>query len=713
MGFHNLVNTQYFREAAIGYVKNGGRYTRAPRGSKDYLDFWRVQEERCQHGYKVGDLWIPGRYYFYLNFFPMWKVPDDVGLQAYEDRRSKVTGQVSKRTSEKILDFPRFHEMQYEWHMFSHIAWNGGQFMGISSPGGKHMCCGKTRGAGMSYMEAADGVYNFNFIPGSKSYYFASVEEYLTKDGILNKVQEGLDWINNTIPYWAQQRQKKYSTMHQKASFIDYRGEEMGSKSEIMGVTINDPNKGRGKRGRKVVFEEAGSFKNLKQTLEVTMGSMRDNDLWVGQVKLFGTGGEEGTSLEGLEDVFYHPEAWDMLAFPDVYEDGQQGECGFFIPSWRCNFVHADKDGNMDYVSSLESDNYERNKKKLSKDPKSLDRRKAEYPHKPSEMFNRLVDNGFNTDLCTTQLKYVESTQAIKSMLRDGKFVRNSTSPYALNGVEFVIDPEAKPINHYPHTFRKGDDEKKDFVDLAGCVTICEKPYIHNNGKVPEGMYFVVFDPYYKEDALDKTSLFDITVWKQPNQYDQSMTGMPVAWYTGRPNRLERCYETLFAFCDYYNCLAQGEIAGGGTGVINYAKEKRFLHKLSFEPEMLHNQEIAGKQKNRSYLMNMTTDRKTLGMTYLEQWHTEIRGVDDQGNNILNTHRLYKTGMLREMIKGGSMNADRISSAIIAMFELKENVIKAVNTSREQSNFFKRVLFSGGSSGSSTAINTQEYTSFT
>ena len=67
--------------------------------------------------------------------------------------------------------------------------------------------------------------------------------------------------------------------MHQKASFIDYRGEEMGSKSEIMGVTINDPNKGRGKRGRKVVFEEAGSFKNLKQTLEVTMGSMRDNEV--------------------------------------------------------------------------------------------------------------------------------------------------------------------------------------------------------------------------------------------------------------------------------------------------------------------------------------------------------------------------------------------------------------------------------------------------
>ena len=235
MGFHNLVNTRYFQEAAIDFRNNGGRYTLAPRGSKEYFEYWQMQDSRCENGYKVGDIWIPGRMYWYLNFTPMWKVPDSVALQALEERRDK-RGKVSKRTADKILDFPRFTEMQYEWWRFKHIAWNGGTFMGITSPGGKHICCAKTRGAGFSYMEAADGTYNYNFIEGSKSYYFASIEQYLTKDGILNKVQEGLDWINTHCPYWKQNRQKKNTLLHQKASYVDGFGTERGSMAEIMGV---------------------------------------------------------------------------------------------------------------------------------------------------------------------------------------------------------------------------------------------------------------------------------------------------------------------------------------------------------------------------------------------------------------------------------------------------------------------------------------------
>ena len=186
MGFHSLVNTQYFREAANDFYKNGSRYTTAPRGSRDYFDYWEEQEKRCKYGYKVGDLWIPGRYYFYLNFCPMWKVKDEVAIAALKEARDKH-GRISKRTAEKVFELPRFWEVHYEWRNFTHIAWHGGTFMGIQSPGGKHVSATKTRGAGWSYIEAADGVYNYNFIDGSKSYYFAGTEAYLTSDGILNK----------------------------------------------------------------------------------------------------------------------------------------------------------------------------------------------------------------------------------------------------------------------------------------------------------------------------------------------------------------------------------------------------------------------------------------------------------------------------------------------------------------------------------------------
>lgn len=678
--WHNLVNTQYFREAAIQFKKNGGMYTTAPRGSKDYFDYWQLQEKRCQEGYSVGGIWIPGRYYDYLNFFPMWKVPDHIALQAFEGARQH--GKVSQRTAEKIVDFPRFHEMQYEWYRFKHIAWYGGTFMGIASPGGKHMCCAKTRGAGFSYMEAQDGVYNYKFIDGSKSYYFASNEQYLLVDGILVKVREGLEWTNKYCPYWKMNRQRNNSPMHMRASYLDEFGVERGTLSEIIGVTVDNPNKTRGKRGRKTVFEEAGSFKKLKEALEINMGSMRDGEFYVGQISVFGTGGEEGPSIEGLEDVFTSPHKWDMMAFPNIWEEGADSEVGYFVPSFRANFVFTDAEGNIDTKLAIEADNRARALKADSKDPKDLDRRKAEYPQKPSELFQRIHLNDFNVHEIDQQIRKVEKNKAIQSLLRHGNFV-SSDSADALNGVEFIINPEARPIVNYPH---------KQDEDLTGCVTICERPYRDQNGRVPPNMYVVVFDAYYKDDAEDLTSLFDVRVFKLENQYDRTFVNLPVAWFTGRP-KLARCHEVLFNMCRYYNAKAQGENAGGGQAVIDYAKAKRLLHWLHYEPEMLHNKEYASNMKNRAYLMNMPTERKRMGMTYLAEWHMDVRGINEDKNPIYNIHQVYDLGFLRELRKGGIQNSDRMSSSLIAMFMMKEHVASHIAQTKQASGFYSRQLF--------------------
>jgi len=685
--WHNLVNTRYFSEAAIDFRNNGGKYTLAPRGSKEYFEYWNMHNERCLNGYSIGGTWIPGRHYFDLNFTPMWKVDDKVALKAYEERRDKH-GKVPKRTADRILGFPRFIEMQYEWWKFKHIAWNGGTFMGINSPGGQHICCAKTRGAGFSYMEAADGVYNYNFIAGSKSYYMAAIEQYLTKDGILNKVKDDLDWINIHIPYWKQNRQKKDTLMHQRASYLDSQGEERGSLAEIMGVIIDNANKARGKRGKKISFEESGSFSNLKDAVEICLGSLRDGDFYVGQMSIFGTGGEEGPSIQGLEDIFGNPEEWDMMAFPNVWENTSD-TCGYFVPSFRANFLYHDIDGNCDMQAALDSDNEQRDKKKDSKDPKALDRRKAEYPQKPSEAFQRLNSNGFNIAEIDYTLKKLESSPAEQALIRYGNMV-HSSSEDSLGGVEFIIDPKAKPILDFPH-------QSTENASLDGCITIVERPYRDVGGKVPDGIYQLVFDAYYKDDAQDKTSLFAAYVWKVNNRIDPTYNELPVAWFVGRPKHLKTCYENLFKLANYYNCTAQGEISGGGQGVVDYAKANRLIHKIEFEPEMLHNKELASKTRNRSYLMNMSTDRKKMGMMYLEDWHTTPRGIDENGKQILNVHCIKDIPFLKEMRKAGpNTNTDRLSSAIIAMFMLKEKLAIYQNSKKQRSDFYSRTLFSGG-----------------
>lgn len=684
MSFRKFVNTRQFSEAATDFKNNKGHYTLAPIGSRDYQEYWDLQEERCQNGFRCGDLWIPGRHYFYLNFTPILKVPDEQLLRYMIEARDR-RGKIGPITMEKILEFPRFYEIDYEWYRYKHIAWHGGKFQGTYSPGAQHICCAKARNAGFSYKEGSDGVYNYTFIPDSKSYYFAGIEQYLNKDGILNKVEGMLDFINANIPEWKQNRMKKSTTMHQVASYVDEAGATHGNRSEIIGIVVDNPNKTRGKRGRKVVFEEGGSFKKLKEALAVSIGSVADGGITVGQISVFGTGGEEGPSIEGLEDIFTQPDVYNMLAFKNVWEEGfEDTECGYFVPSTKTNVLCMDVEGNVDIEAALTYEMGERAKKEKAKDPKEIDRRKSEYPIKPSEVFQRMMRNPFNTAEIDLQIRRVEKNPAIKAILRYGELVHKTTEEGG--GIEFFIKTklEAQPIEEYPHN-QKGS--------LEGCVTVVERPWRNHTSVTPEGIYQIVFDPFYKEESEDMTSLFACYVMKQYNQYDTVNENTACAWAVMRPVDINRCYRVMFDLAEWYNCNVQGEIAGGGQGVLDYARTHKLMHKLDFELEMTDNKEITEK-KNRSYLMNMPTEKKRMGLTYLVQDHMEQRGIDEQGNAIYNLHREYDIGYLRELRKfDGKRNADRISARLIWQFSRKEKVNRAVAAAEEREGFYNRELF--------------------
>jgi len=686
MGFHRLVNTQYFREAATDFVRNGGYYTKAPRGSRDYEAYWDLWERRCANGMQVGDLWVPGRHLFYLNFTPIMKLDDARLADAIREARD-AHGKLGRITMEKIFNFPRFYEIDYEWYNFKDIAWSGGDFMGIHSDGAQHIGCAKTRGAGFSYKEASDGCYNYTFIPRSKSYYFAGIEQYLTTDGILNKAKDMLDFINDHCPEWAQNRMKSDQLLKMKASFVDGDGVERGNFAEIIGIVVDNANKTRGKRGRKVTFEEFGSFKNGKKALKVSIGSIQDGGVVTGQISAFGTGGEEGPSIEALEDVFGNPREYNMLAFPNIYEEGMEAtEIGYFVPVYRTNPLFMDDDGNVDMQAGVLYEMEQRETESNKPDPRELDGYCAEYPIYPGEVFQRITINPFSVKQLKAQEQRVQKSSVIQALLRYGEFIRDD-----LGNIEFSPIPkkQARPIENYPHT--KDDN-------LEGTVTIVEPPFKDRSGKTPERMYKVIFDPFYKEEAADISSLFCVYVIKNYNNLDPVNGGMPVAWYRGRPQDLDRAYGILFDLSEYYDCSVQGEIAGGGQGVLDYATRNKLLEKVSFELEGDSNKEIKSKA-NRRYLMNMPTERKRIGLTYVIDWHKQVRALDDKGRKILTLHKYYDIVGLREMRKfNGKRNADTISVLIVAMFELREEVyrVEQEQEQRRKNDFYDRELFPGG-----------------
>lgn len=698
MALRTFTNTRYFSEAAIAF-KRDGTYCKAPKGHRDYLEFWLEQKRRCLGGYTVGDLSITGRHYFYLNFCPIKMTQPKKGGGGLLEIATDIK-QIQAMKPKEML-FPAFWEIDYNWWWCKEIAMKGMysddvellQIEGLPIRDyltGYNLSCLKTRRAGFSYKEAADGVFNYNFIPKSISYYFAAKKDYLDTDGILNKVSDFLNHLNkDTGGYWLKNRMEKNTLMHQKASYLDKKRNPSGYLSEIIGVIVNDPDKVRGKDGIKITYEEAGSFKNLKKALAISTPSVRDGNIMTGQISVFGTGGEEGPDIEGLEDIFTTPEAYDMLAFNNIWEEGMEGTtCGYFVPCIKTYQGFMDEDGNINEQQALVYDDTERAKKKLLRDPKELDRRIAEFPRDPSEALQRLSKNIFPVAEISQWLKQLIINPELSSDVLNGILYPNKDGI-----IEFSPQADARPIPKYPHDQESDHDRQ----DLSGCTTIYERPKTDLKGRVHEGLYSVVVDPYYRDQAEDLTSLWCAYVIKHKTQ-DDPYGDTIVASRIGRTTSLSTLYRDTYYLSEFYDCRIQSEIAGGGQGLFDWLKSHHKLHKAEFEPTQFNTKEQGANERNRNYFMNISTDNKILGLTYLADWLMKPRGINISGRIIYNLHMIKDIPFLQELIKyNGVRNADRISAMIIAMFTFKEAIITQTSQASQSKDntFYDRVGFGG------------------
>lgn len=706
MGLRTFTNTRYFSEAAIAF-KRDGVYCKAPKGHPEYKSFWFEEKRRCLEGYTVGDLSITGRHYFYLNYCPIKRTEvkrgsgNDILIASNIDQRKRPI----QAMKPKELLFPAFWEVDYHWWWAKEIAMNGmyaDQVRELQVEGlpikdyltGYHLCCLKTRRAGFSYKEAADGVWNYNFIPNSKSYYFASKDDYLTKDGILNKVTDFLTHLNkSTGSFWLKNRMEKNEMMHRKASYLDRKRNPAGYMSEILGVIVNDPEKVRGKDGIKITFEEAGSFKKLDAALAIAVPSVRDGDIMTGQISVFGTGGTDGPSIEGLDSVFNNPEAYDMLTFNNIWEEGMEATtCGYYVPCFKTYSSFMDSDGNIDIEGATLYDDLEREKKKKLNDPKKYDQRVAEYSRTPSEALQRLAFNIFPTAECLQWRKELLTNPELTAFIKYGIVYPNKDGIW-----KFEPKPEAIPILKYPHD----QDDDKDRENLEGCVTIYEDPRCDIKGNVHDGLYSVVVDPYYKDQAEDLTSLWAAYVIKHKTD-DDIYGDKIVASFIGRPMSLETAYRNTLGLAEIYNAKIQSEIAGGGQGLFDFLKREKKLHKAEFEPTQFNTKENGANERNRNYFMNLNSDEKRNGLSYFAEWLMKPRGIDIFGNTLRNLHTIYDIALLQEIIKfNGDRNADRISSMIVGMFTFREAIIVNINKKKEtkEDDFYNRKGFGSDDSG--------------
>jgi len=271
-----IENSDKFRQAAIHFQKYG-YYTSAPVSTTAYLEYWREERNRCLQGYYADDgEWISGYFYFYLNYCPILLVREEILTDSRNNSRKII---VRKR------DFPDFWDSDYDYYMAIEHA----------EREGKHLVVLKARGKGYSFKGGSMLCRNYFLISESKSYAIASEMEYLTKDGLLSKAWEFMDFIDQNTG-WAKKRQQLNKMIHRRASYLqtDDRGikTEKGYLSEIMGISLkNDPDKARGKRGKLILWEEGGKFPDLVKAWQIAQPSVENNGVAHGLMVAYGTGG--------------------------------------------------------------------------------------------------------------------------------------------------------------------------------------------------------------------------------------------------------------------------------------------------------------------------------------------------------------------------------------------------------------------------------------
>lgn len=552
-------NTDKFRQAAIHFEKHG-YYTAAPRGTTEYKKFWDTELERCIFGYtSEDDDYISGYFYFYLNYTRIITTREII-TRGKNNRERKV------RT--RVESFPDFWD--YDYTYFETIE--------EAEEKGTHLVVLKKRGAGYSFKGASMLCRNFYCIPDSKSYAIASEMEFLTKDGLLSKAWEMMSFIDKYTA-WGKRRQKIDQATHKKASFL-YKDPssditiEDGWGSEVIGVSLkNDPQKARGKRGKLILWEEAGKFPNLKQSWQIARPSVEDGNLAFGLMIAFGTGGTVGSDYEGLKDLFYEPEVYNALPISNIWDEGYNNKpCGFFVP-WYYNLAGSDaggtsfmdKNGNSDIKSAIRWSLKERKKVMEASDRSAIDIYIAERPFTPAEATLQLGGNIFPKKELMAHLAEIRISKSLSTFKQIGELIFDSNGKLGWEPSDTLKDLT---------TYRLQPGQRK-----KGAIAIWEHP----PEEIPWGLYIIGVDPY-DHDESTTDSLGSCIVYKRFQSFE-SYYELPVAEYTGRPDRADEFYETVRKLALYYKASILYE--NEKKGLFSYFSHKHCEHLLADQPDII------------------------------------------------------------------------------------------------------------------------------
>ena len=417
-------------------------------------------------------------------------------------------------------------------------------------------------------------------------------------DMTLKKVWHAMAFLDNETGGGMHRNKqlKNTDTEKQSGEYIQQNGNKIptGWQSIVRGINADDPQKIRGDRADLLVYDEAGSWPDLKKAVIqgealVTIGGVRFGIKIIG-----GTGGDKGPALEGLKSIYYNPEAYDVLPFRHKYtQTGEQALTGFFIPAFAQVWEYLDHRGYC---------NQEKAKAKLQKardkflnDPEGLIQHCAEYCWNAEEAFNLEGDNKFNRILITDQLAEIRLHKRgprpqrgnLEYIFKTGKQTKDN-----IDGFKWTPNDKSQlQILEHPIW-------SKDFQN-SPTYAYYDQETIGQQYKEMKDLYIAGVDgiDIGANDTSKETrdpSDFCIVILKR-------MVGMQepqiVAMYKDRPGDEREAFKIAIRLCQYYN--AKINIEATRKSFYTWAKDKGYGNMFVRRPKATMNSDLSKTLSNQ------------------------------------------------------------------------------------------------------------------
>lgn len=675
----SFMNTRYFEAEARNFLKYG-YYTNAPEGTVSYKEYWDEQRDRCISGYEVAGIRITGPHYFYLNFTQI-----------------KATVKQNGRDVTR-LTFPRFLDMDYYYFHELEKAYQNNQGMIVA----------KSRRKGFSYKNAAVCAQIYTFERDSTCIIGAYLKELSKNTMDMSLIM--LNFINENTAFRKRRDPDRQDLVQARwKENLDGNIVWKGSNATIMRLTFKDNfSAAIGKKANLFLFEEAGKWPNLIETWGVTQPVFMDGAKMIGLPIIFGTGGDmEGGTMDFAE-MFDNPVQYDLRPFNNIWDEGRANtQCGLFIDDmWykpgnvmvpetiaktpslytgldsleafkedkRVSAQMVDEDGNsVRPLAELYIDLERKTKRDAGGSQVSWEKYITQYPKTPREAFLRTMGNKFPTAELNEHLSKLEASNDLRAYSA-GELVQSS------DGVIFKPKP-ITPIMKFPH---KADGNNE------GAIVIWEHPYKDLNGNIPFGLYVAGTDPY-DQDTSSTLSLGSTFIYKTFQSFDQTYN-IVVAEYTGRPRTAEEYYENARKLLTYYR--AQTLYENNLKGFQTYFKHKKSLHSLKEQPGII-DKSVKHSVVHRGYGVHMNAGIKKDSELYTRDWLLEERGIDEEGNKLLNLHTLRSIPLVQELISyNDTDNFDRAIAFMLTILHTKDNhEVRAKADASDYQKQFKSGIF--------------------